>query len=190
MPEIDLQVTGFSLFPDGTTGKLRPSLTILNKGNIPVSSVEIALILSGQASVSEQVVVNLPPGAAWTTTLASLIDPNAYADLFVCVQIVSEKDIEQGNNRSCVNFAEEDFIFDPYPNPSQGFLQIDWIAESAGIASVTIYDSQGKVSYAWDTPSQAGLNQSSHNLSFLGAGIYLVTVRTSTSVQTRRIVRQ
>lgn len=190
VPQIDLQVTSFSLFPDAATGKLRPSLTIFNNSNIPVASVEVVLLLSSRASVSEALAVNLSPGASVTKALTATVDPSQFADPFVCVQAISERDIAPDNNKSCINFSDQDYLFDPYPNPSTGQLQLDWVSGQEGWASVTIYDSQGRVNYSWETPSQPGLNRSTHDLSFLGAGIYLVTVRTSTSVQTRRIVRQ
>lgn len=189
IPEIDLEVTSFSLFPDPATGKLRPSLTLLNKSNIPVVSVEAVLLLSDRATVSELLVVNLSPGASVTKSLAAVVDPGQFVDPFVCVEIVSEKDLTPGNNKSCINFSDEDFIFDPYPNPSTGAVQLDWISDQAGAASVTIANSQGRTAYYWETSSQPGLNRSVHDLSLLAAGIYFVTVRTPTSVQTRRIVR-
>jgi PKD repeat protein len=189
VPEIDLEVTSFSLTPDPATGKLRSSLTLLNKSNIPVVSVEAVLVLSDRATVSEVLVVNLSPGASVTKTLTAVVDPSQLSDPFVCVEVVSEKDLTPGNNKSCINFSDEDYIFDPYPNPSTGQVQVDWISDQAGAASVTIANSQGRTEYYWETPSQPGLNRSVHDLSFLAAGIYFVTVRTSTSVQTRRIVR-
>jgi PKD repeat protein len=189
IPEIDLEVTSFSLSPDPATGKLRPSLTLLNKSNIPVVSVEVFLLLSDRATVSETLVVNLSPGASVTKALSAVVDPGQFVDPFVCVEVVSEKDLSPGNNKSCINFSDEDYIFDPYPNPSTDQVQVDWISDQAGAASVTIANSQGRTEYYWETPSQPGLNRSVHDLSFLAAGVYFVTVRTSTSVQTRRIVR-
>lgn len=189
IPEIDLEVTSFSLFPDPATGKLKPSLTLLNKSNIPVVVVEVILLLSDRANVSEALTVNLSPGASVTKTLTAVVDPAQFVDPFVCVEVASEKDLTPGNNKSCINFSDEDYIFDPYPNPSTGPVQVDWISDQAGLAYVTIVNSQGRTEYYWETPSQPGLNRSLHDLSFLAAGIYFVTVRTSTSVETRRIVR-
>lgn len=190
IPKIDLEVTSFSLFPDPATGKLRPSITLLNKSNILVGSVEVVLLLSDRASVSEALLVNLSPGASVTKTLAAVVDPSQFPDPFLCVQVISEKDLTPGNNKSCINFSNEDYIFEPYPNPSSDLVWADWISEQVGTASVTVVNSQGRLEYYWETPSQAGLNRSAHDLSFLAAGIYFVTVRTSSSIKTSRIVRQ
>jgi hypothetical protein len=128
-------------------------------------------------------------GASTSRTLVLTVDPEVFSSPYFCAELLSEGDINAGDNRQCMNFDESDFIFEPYPNPTTGLLNLDWVAEKAGSALVTIYNGQGKVAYSWETPSAAGLNQSVHDLSFLASGIYFVTVQTSTVVQTRRFVR-
>lgn len=188
-PTVDLGLTAFTLSPDGLTGKLRPTVTLRNNSNIPVSSVEIAVHLADRATVTESLVVNLEVGASVTRMLTMMVDPDQFPSFFVCAEVLSEKDIQVADNRQCINFEESDFVFDPYPNPSTGLLNIDWVAEKEGTVSVTVYNSQGRREYEWQTPSAPGLNQSVHDLSSLASGVYFITVQTSTSVQTRRFVR-
>ncbi len=187
---VDLELTAFSLTPDAVTGKLKSTVTIRNSSNIPMATAEVALHLSESAVVNETVGVNLLPGATLIKTLSFTVDPNQFHGDFVCVELVSERDVRVDNNKQCIVLKDEDFVFDPYPNPTSGTIQIDWVASSAGQARLTVFNSQGRREYAWETVSAPGLNQSLHDLGFLSAGVYFVTVQTSTTLQTRRFIRQ
>ncbi len=190
VPAIDLVLTGFSLSPDAINGQLRSTITITNNSNIPLQTAEVALHLSEKAMVSEAVTMNLEPGESGTQTLSFTFSPDQLDARFVCAEILSEKDIAQDNNKRCLSFTSEDYIFAPYPNPSTGTVQIDWVSEKAGSAQITVYNSLGKREYEWETASAAGLNQSVHDFSFLSAGMYFITIQTATSLQTLRFLRQ
>lgn len=189
LSSVDLELTSFILSPDPLTGKSRATVTIKNSSNIPMAATEIALHLSEKAVVNESLSLSLLPGASVTSTLSFTFDPNQFDARFVCAEILSEKDIQQDNNRRCISLDAEDYIFAPYPNPSSGPMQVDWVSEKDGTARITIFNSQGRREYEWETPSSAGLNQSIHDLAFLSAGIYLVTIQTSTTIQTMRFIR-
>ncbi len=189
IPSIDLAITDFSLTTDPVTGNLKSIVTILNNSNIPLENAEIALHLSDNAVVNETLVLNLSPGQSSTQMLSFTISPTQVDLNFVCAAVLSEKDIQPDNNKRCLSIEEGDYVFAPYPNPSSGVLQIDWISEAVGSARITVYNSMGKREYEWETPSAAGLNQSVHNLAFLSTGMYYVTIQTATSVQTMRFLR-
>ncbi len=55
---------------------------------------------------------------------------------------------------------------------------MDWITVTAGSAAITIYDSMGKKTYAFETLSKAGLNQVVFDLTFLSSGLYYLTIET------------
>lgn len=189
LSSVDLELTSFALSPDPLTGKSRATVTIKNSSNIPITSTEIALHLSEKAVVNESLSISLLPGASVTSTLSFTFDPSQFEARFVCAEILSEKDVQQDNNRKCISLDEEDYVFAPYPNPSAGPMQVDWVSEKSGTVRITVFNSQGRQEYQWDTPSAAGLNQSIHDLAFLAAGIYLVTIQTSTTIQTMRFIR-
>jgi len=187
---IDLALTSFALSPDAVTGKLKCTVSILNSSNIPISTAEIALHLSEQAVVSESVTINLSPGESIVKTLAFAIDPDQLKGGFVCAEVLSEKDVQQDNNKQCISLKGEDFVFDPYPNPSSGMVKIDWVSSSGGSARITVFSSQGRREYEWETTASPGLNQTIHDFTGLAAGAYLVTIQTSSTFQTRRFIRQ
>lgn len=187
---IDLALTSFTLSPDAATGKLKSTVSIQNGSNVPIAMAEIALHLSGEAVVSELVSINLVPGESVVKTLTFSIDPTQLKGGFVCAELVSESDAQQDNNRQCISLADEDFVFDPYPNPSRGIVEIDWVSSKGGSARITVFNSQGRREYEWETTTVPGLNQTIHDFTGLAAGAYLVTIQTSSTFQTRRFIRQ
>lgn len=187
---IDLSLTSFMLSPDAATGKLKSTVSIRNSSNIPIATAEVALHLSEQAVVSESVPINLLPGETTVKTLAFSIDANQLKGGFVCAELVSESDVQQDNNRQCISLRDEDFVFDPYPNPSPGMVELDWVSSKGGSARITVFNSQGRREYEWETTAVPGLNQTIHDFTGLAAGAYLVTIQTSSTFQTRRFIRQ
>lgn len=187
---VDLELLQFSLTPAATTGKLKCAITIKNNSNIPLAAAEVALNFSGGAVVNEVLDINLSPGATITRTLAFTFDPLQVQGGFVCAELLSEKDGNPGNNRQCISLANQEYVFDPYPNPSTGAVHLDWIATVPGSARITVFNSQGRREYEWETLSTTGLNQSVHDFGFLASGVYLVTIQTTSGTQTRRFIRQ
>jgi PKD repeat protein len=190
IPSIDLILLDFTLVNDPVTGKLRPRVTIRNNSNIPFTMAEINLFLSGNAVVNETVTLNLAPGQLVVKTLSFTLSPDQFDLQYLCAEINSEKDIQKDNNRRCINFSDGEYHFDPYPNPTSGVTHLDWVANAAGVARVIVFDSMGKKTYEWETPSHAGLNQVVLDLEFLTAGLYYVTVETTFSKKTSRFLRQ
>lgn len=187
VPVIDLALTGFSLATDPLTAKLKAVITIANNGNVSVSYADVAVILADKAFVNETVQIDLSPGQTVTKTLSTVFAADANA--FLCTEIISEKDVQPLNNKQCINFESSDYFFSPYPNPVSGILYFDWIS-SGGTTAITIYDSFGKVTFAYEVIASNGLNRMSTDLSGLSAGIYFVSIRTASNKKTMRVVHQ
>jgi PKD repeat protein len=190
VPSVDLILSDFSTTPDPTTGKLKGVVTILNSSNISISTAEVALVLADKGVVNETLSINLSPGQSITKTLSFTVSPNQFDFNFLCAEIISGKDIQQDNNRRCINLEKSDYIFSPYPNPTSGSLELDWISITTGSARITIYDSMGKKSYSLETIAKTGLNQVILDLTFLSSGLYYATVETSGSKKTTRFFRE
>lgn len=190
VPTVDLALTDFALTSDPTTGKLKGVITILNKSNIPLVSAEIGLILADKAVVNETFMINLNPGQSVSKTLSFTISPNQFEFNFLCAQINSEKDVDQSNNKRCINLEKVDYFFSPYPNPTTGLLHVDWISIVPEIAHLIIYDAMGRKNYEWETLSAVGLNQSKLDVTFLSSGVYFLSIETSGVKKTSRFFRQ
>ncbi|MBS1978368.1 MAG: PKD domain-containing protein [Bacteroidetes bacterium] len=189
-PVIDLILYDISLVTDPVSGKLKCKVSILNNSNIPFYGAEVALFLSNKAVVNENLQFAIQPGESTTQTLSFTFSATQSDLNYICAEILLEKDTAQDNNKRCLALDHEPYFFDPYPNPTSGTVRIDWVEEGPGTAVISVYDNQGKRAYRWETPCQAGLNQTVHDLSFLTSGLYVVIVETSQSRKVMRFVRQ
>ena len=190
VPAIDLNLTDFSLLTDPITGNMKCQVTILNNSNIPIDAATVALYLGGKAVVNETVPIGLSPGTSATRTLSFTVAPGSFDFTFLCAEVQHEKDLVPDNNRKCVNLASGDYFFQPYPNPSAGVLQVDWIGQQAGTAVVRIFDDKGTRVFEWQTVTHVGLNQGVLDLAFLTSGLYYVQVQTGNASKTMRFMRQ
>jgi PKD repeat protein len=188
VPSIDLALTNLSLVIDPLTAKFRAVVTIRNNGNIPVSFADVSLILSDKAVVNETIPIDLSPGISVTKTLSFTVAPDA--NPFLCAEINSEKDVQPGNNKQCITFDSGDYFFNPYPNPTAGPVQVDWMSSVAGTSRVAIHDNMGRKVFDWQTPAIAGLNRATLDLSLFQTGLYYITIETGKSKKTTRLLIQ
>ena len=189
-PSVDLNMQDFSLTTDPATGNMKGVVTILNGSNIPVSQAEVSLVLSNGAVINETLTLHIGPGQSATRTLSFSLAPGQFDLNFLCAEVRSEKDVQQDNNRRCISIDEQDHIVLPFPNPSHGELYVNWIVKSSGSVRVVVFNSMGQSQYEWESTGQSGLNQSIHDLTFLSAGMYFITVQTSGAKQTTKFLRQ
>lgn len=183
VPNVNAVLTEFKLIPVG--GSMKATVTVKNQGNISMNNPEVIIDLSGGASVKEKLSVTILPNQSLTRTLS--IDILSKNLQYACAELYTVGDTYLFDNRQCINLEAETIAIQPYPNPAQDELFIDWINAGNESMQVVIYNASGHVvlnkKYA---PILHGLNQVKVNVSNLGAGIYFVSYFDGNTSRTSR----
>ncbi len=173
VPEINAVLTDFILTSTPTGGK-RATVTVENRSNIALINPDVVLDLSGKAFITDKIVGTILPNQSITQTLTVDILPLHL--LYACAEVQIAGDRYQFDNRACVNLNAESTYLQPYPNPVQSQLFLDWVNEDQQTLQITIHNSSGQL--AMDKKYNTllpGLNQVMVNVSDLAPGIYFVS---------------
>ena len=163
-------------------GNLQLVLKITNKGSLPLREMDILLDLGGQVELKEQFVGNIGAGESLNHPLGFEISGNKLRNLpYACASISVNEDTyteeNEADNKICRDINGEFVLLEPYPNPVAGTLHVDFIMPEKTLVKLMLIDMMGKaVAETAIDNTHAGLNQYSHNLSFLLPGIYLLKV--------------
>ncbi len=187
IPRIDLAMKSFSLKEDPSTSSSKATVTISNLGNIPFTNPEVDIDLGGGALLRENLAAIVQPGQSVVQTLDLEIVPQSIS--YICANVIVANDVDFANDKQCLTLTGEDVIFSPYPNPVVGNLNFDWVSSSAENVIVTIYQSNGQVTFEQTFQNVLiGLGQLSINTSSLANGLYLVRFSGAKAQQTFRIM--
>ncbi|MBL7870849.1 MAG: PKD domain-containing protein [Cyclobacteriaceae bacterium] len=172
VPNSNAVLSEFKLIPSGGTMKVQ--VTITNQGNISIANPDVIIDLSGNTFVKEKLVGIILPNQVLTRTLSIDILPKNLH--YVCAEVSIVGDVYLFDNRQCLNLQIETIAIQPYPNPAQDELFIDWINPESESMRVIIYNASGQIVLEKNyEPVLLGLNQVKVNVSNLGAGIYFVS---------------
>lgn len=187
VPYQDWSLEDFRLIPNPNTGSLLPQVVIWNSGNLPIYNTEVYVTISGELFVKEMINATIAAGASYTHTFSYELIPTSNLN-YVCAEIRMSDDADPNNNSRCINLEENIILLDPYPNPAQDIIQVDWIAPISGEARITIFNSTGQQSYEYITSMQIGLNKVTVDLGTIGPGIYYLLLNSNQTKITRTFV--
>jgi len=143
--------------------------------------------LAGGVLLKETVEGVLGPGKSITSKLNLEIAPQSIE--YLCALALVANDINDTNDKKCLSLTGSDFIFTPYPNPSSGKINVDWVSTSDEQVKVSIFTLTGEVAFVQQFPLVAsGLVQLSINTSALSNGLYLIRFEGSKVQKTFKIV--
>jgi len=176
VPHINAVLSGFRL-TSNADGTLNANVTVENKGNITITNPEVYLDLSGVTEVKERISGTIPPNQSITSTLTSTILPDNLS--YACAEVFITGDSNAFDNRECTNLDSEIVFIQPYPNPANDLIYLDWINQDLESLQVIIYNSSGQavLNQTYSNLLQ-GLNQVEINVSQLAPGIYLASYST------------
>ncbi|HRG79280.1 MAG TPA: PKD domain-containing protein, partial [Cyclobacteriaceae bacterium] len=176
VPQINAVLSEFRL-ESSTGGTLIATVTVENKGNITITNPEIYLDLSGNTEVKERLTGTIPPDQFITRTLTTSILPDNLS--YACAEVFITGDSNAFDNRECTNLENEITFIQPYPNPANDIIYLDWINQNLESLQVIIYNSSGQAVLNQTYYNLLhGLNQVEINVSQLAPGIYLASYST------------
>ena len=99
-------------------------------------------------------------------------------------------DIHPSNNQVCNTFHKNFLVIDPYPSPTNGLLNIDFLLPEKGNVTIELYDSKG--TYVHEIYSGSGLegfNKVLLSTVNLNRGVYAYKLSYNGNVEVKRFIK-
>lgn len=185
IPSLDLELKNLQLIKDPISGAYRVLVTVKNKSNYLLTSVDVVIDISGNALIKETINTNLAPDAEIDQLLNNQILPYGKLLTYMCASVDVDNDNDPFNNSKCEPVNNEAVLFNPYPNPSDGSFQFDWIAATTDGAHFEIFNSVGQLVFEQHVEKGVlGLNQVLFKLDMLPTGAYYFRFSSNSTIKT------
>lgn len=185
LPVIDVALDDFSV-SENQDGFLTAVVTVHNKGNTVIKDLNLLINLAG-IMVQETLPEEIPP----SSSIDHLVNFNIFPGNtlgYICVTADLDQDADPSDNQLCIAADGGSFVFTPYPNPSNGIVNMEWITQESEPVSIQAYDYLGKRYQDASVISSAGLNRFTLDLSNAKDGLYLVVFNSGQIHRTFRIL--
>jgi hypothetical protein len=192
IPEYDIAIGGIDATE--TNGRLVLTAFLTNFGNVPITTFEMEVQVGQDINVVSQVEHEIAPG----TTVGYEVN----ADFFIipgrtlpytCIEVREpngvevETDLE--NNRYCIGLVRERAVFvEPFPNPTEGMIELGFILPNDGVVDLSLIDATGRLVRDFGLDLEAGYSTYSFDLSDLRAGVYFLRYSFGGEEVVKRIV--
>lgn len=198
--ELDLRIK--KLFVMETNGYLNLAAELVNDGTTRIERTELEVTTSGGDNFLEVYTDTLYSGDSHIyifTNMPSAIFPDQ-GDLgaYVCVNgtpyvdpLIPELDLS--DNMRCANVeSKETLLVGPYPNPTDGNVELGIILPEAATVSLMVLDDRGRMvrSLMDEQAMAAGYHALPSDLSDLANGVYVVRLIESETVINRKLVKK
>jgi uncharacterized protein YjdB len=102
----------------------------------------------------------------------------------------TEGSVAGDNTTTGVGAIVENAKVGVYPNPTSGYLNLQWEGMKTGTVAVSVTDIVGREVFRTDLAITAAAGQTQMNLSNLKDGIYMISIKTANNVVTNRLIVQ
>jgi PKD repeat protein len=172
IPSLDVDLKELTLIKDETSGAYQMMVTIKNLSNYPLDKINVLVFISGNATIRETINTRIIPNGEITKLLSNQIIAGA-STTYLCAELDVSNDRDELNNKKCEPLDAKPVVFSPYPNPSNGSFQFDWIAAEKEEANFEILNSMGQIVLQQTvTATQKGLNQIQVDLRAFSGGTF------------------
>lgn len=183
-PDVDIKRIVIGNNPDGS---LKVVVTLENRGNTVIRNLPVEINISDNVKLTETIDEAIRPGILYNLVLDYGIQKQKSLQ-FLCAETELPGDLNPAGDRVCTELGEQVVMRVPFPNPANDLLFLEWIAPEDQVIEFHLTDLFGKTVLRSTVVSVAGLNTNSLNTGDLRAGIYNLTIKTSSSIQTHRIL--
>jgi PKD repeat protein len=186
VPHTDLVNEELS-FVDSGSGQMKAVVRVKNNSNYPIESFNVSIETGSGVGITETVRQTLPPMSEQTIVSATSLTFDSKGG-FVCMTLLVPADENANNNKQCLSVDGEQVVFEPYPNPAQESLMIQYVGDVSAEIEIRLVNQAGADAYSKVVPVSPGLNLLNLDVSSLAPGVYVVRVITSASVLSSRVI--
>jgi hypothetical protein len=175
IPYLDLAVNKIYISQSNNLISLKAEL--LNMGNVPIHSFQIAGIIENGSVINEEWAGLLAPGASLLYEFTARYDINyKSAPGYYCIEATFPNEMEDqnpDNNNKCSAISGSFELFNPFPNPFDDEVSVSFNLPSEDYYELLIHDVTGKLVYETkQVPGLKGYNRVVIRTSNLSKGIY------------------
>jgi PKD repeat protein len=184
-PLPDADIENISLTPNAD-GSLKLIVTIHNKGNTILKNLPLDLDFSGMLKLRQVLEDRIDPGSKFNFVFSTgIVNPG---DLrYVCASADIADDLSPAGNRVCKELDEGLDVFQAFPNPASGVLNIEWVQSGEKTVRLSLVDTMGRMVFDANLTGSDGLNRRALNLDAVESGIYYLVIRQEGAVTTQKI---
>jgi hypothetical protein len=182
LPLIDVGLENFTI-SENADGLLTGQVVIHNKGNFTLHDLELNTDLSG-IIIHQKVNTPIPPFSSILYPLDFKVSKSNLLK-YVCLEAILNGDINEDDNTICTSIESDVVVFSPYPNPSSGLINIEWISPSETPTHIMVVDPLGKTVFESEVISSEGRNEALLHLEELSQGMYYLLFRAGRTKETK-----
>jgi len=172
---------------------LEISVYIINNGTLPVSKPELVLNL-GEGKIYRESLDSIPVSQVIDYTLKTEIwRAEKTLPEIICLEVFAnpyeghyENNTE--DNLICSANVKNLLVFQPYPNPTNQSLNIEYILAKPAECLITITNSMGKQVYVNKFENQTQYNKLELDVSEFAVGVYYLQVQSGGERESRKVV--
>jgi PKD repeat protein len=165
-----------------TFGFVKVTAELHNLGTSPITAFDIVYEITGTEKVKESWAGSFPPNSIlqYTFNREVYLEEFQQKNALNCIRVLSvnsKQDVNLNNNQSCSSLINnENFVADPFPNPSKNKFTIPVNLKEAQSIQIEVKDVLGKSLLNEKTNGNKGINFIQLNAEKWESGIYFLNI--------------
>jgi PKD repeat protein len=173
---------------------LKVSAELINLGTRTIEDLYLYIETSQGGSIRESWTGILETGDILSYEFTAEIPLNGQTIDYVCVRAANPDqpiDDKPANDEKCKALVEDFILLEPYPNPTDGILNIPFILPMADDISIVLYSASGsKIRELYSGEGTKGYNIQTFDFSKLAKGMYACQLRYRDKVKVVKFVKE